>query len=97
LKTGGAFYAPSASVLAMVDSIVLDQKRVLPCSVYLNGEYGYDGIYLGVPVKLGSAGVEQIIEIDLTAAEKQALDSSAQAVRELLDVMKLPAASEMGA
>jgi malate dehydrogenase len=90
LKTGSAFYAPSASVLAMVDSIVLDEKRVLPCSVYLEGEYDYHGIYLGVPVKLGATGVEQIIGIELGQQERQALDKSAESVRELLRVMKLP-------
>lgn len=93
LKTGSAFYAPSASVLAMVDSILLDLKRVLPCAVYLQGEYGQHGLFLGVPVKLGSDGVEQIIQIDLTDGEKEALQRSADAVRELLGVMKLPAAS----
>lgn len=91
LKSGSAYYAPSASVLAMVDSIVLDQKRVLPCSVYLTGEYGYNGLFLGLPVKLGSRGVEQIVQIDLEADEKQALERSAQSVRELLSIMKLPA------
>jgi malate dehydrogenase len=93
LKTGSAYYAPSASVLAMVDSILLDQKRILPCSVFLDGEYGYSGLFLGVPVKLGSAGVEQIVEIELTDDEKAALGRSAEAVRELLGVMKLPAES----
>lgn len=90
LKTGSAYYAPSASVLTMVDSIILDEKRVLPCSVYLTGEYGYQGIYLGVPVKLGARGVEQVIEIELGQQERQALDKSAESVRELLRVMKLP-------
>jgi malate dehydrogenase len=89
LKTGGAYYAPSASVLAMVDSIVLDKKRILPCSAYLRGEFGYDGLYLGVPVKLGRRGVEEVIQIELTVEERAALDSSAESVRELLRVMKL--------
>jgi malate dehydrogenase len=93
LKTGSAFYAPSASVLAMVDSIVLDQKRVLPCSVYLQGEYGFDGIFLGVPAKLGANGMEEIIQINLTHEERRTLDRSADAVRELLSVMKPPAAA----
>lgn len=93
LKSGSAYYAPSASVLAMVDSIILDEKRVLPCAAYLQGEYGYNGIFLGVPVKLGAGGVEQVIQIELTADEKKALDHSAEAVRELLHVMNLPAGS----
>ncbi|HEX6507195.1 MAG TPA: malate dehydrogenase [Chloroflexota bacterium] len=88
LKSGSAFYAPSASVLAMVDAIVLDQKRVLPCSVCLDGEYGYRDVFLGVPVKLGAGGVEQITEIDLTPDEKLALDRSVESVRELLRVMQ---------
>jgi malate dehydrogenase len=89
LKTGSAFYAPSASVLAMVDSIVLDQKRVLPCSVFLQGEYGHEGLFLGVPVKLGARGMEQIIQIELSDREREALAGSAAAVRELLAVMKV--------
>jgi malate dehydrogenase len=89
LKSGSAYYAPSASVLAMVDSIVLDQRRLLPCSVYLQGEYGYDGIFLGVPVKLGASGVEEIVQIQLSDEEKAALGRSAEAVRELLAVMQL--------
>jgi malate dehydrogenase len=96
LKSGSAYYAPSAAIAAMVDSILLDQKRIMPCAVYLQGEYGYDGLFLGVPAKLGSAGVEQVIQIELSAAEKQALDRSAQAVRELLAVMKLPVAAGKG-
>jgi len=89
LKSGSAYYAPSASVLAMVDSIVLDQRRLLPCSVYLQGEYGYNGIFLGVPVKLGASGVEEVVQIQLTDDEKAALERSAEAVRELLTVMQL--------
>lgn len=88
LQSGSAFYAPSASVLAMVDSIILDQRRVLPCSVYLDGEYGYRDVFMGVPVKIGARGVEEIVEIDLTSDEKTALDRSADSVRELLAVMK---------
>ncbi len=87
LKTGSAFYAPSASVLAMVDAIVLDQHRVLPCSVYLDGEYGYRDVFCGVPIKLGAAGVEQIVEIELRGDERAALDKSVESVRELLSVM----------
>jgi malate dehydrogenase len=91
LKSGSAYYAPSASVLAMVDSILLDQKRVLACSVYLDGEYGYNGLFLGVPTKLGTGGAEEIIEIDLSQDEKRTLDKSAEAVRGLLQAMKSPA------
>ncbi len=93
LERGSAYYAPSASVLAMVDAVLLDQKRILPCSVYLQGEYGYDGQFLGVPAKLGARGVEQVLEIELTTDEKVALDRSAAAVRELLQVMNLPGAA----
>ncbi len=88
LKAGSAFYAPSASVLTMVDSILLDQKRILPCSVYLTGEYGQQDVFLGVPVKLGEGGVEQIIQIELSSQEEQSLAKSADAVRELLQVMR---------
>ncbi|MCW2955969.1 MAG: malate dehydrogenase, NAD-dependent, partial [Thermoleophilia bacterium] len=87
LKTGSAYYAPSAAAVEMVDSIILDQKRVLPAAAYLTGEYGFDGLYLGVPVTLGAAGVEKIHEISLTDAEKTQLAGSADAVRELVDVM----------
>lgn len=92
LQSGSAFYAPSASVLAMVDSIVLDQKRILPCSVFLQGEYGYHDQFLGVPVRLGAAGVEHIVQIELTPEERTTLDRSATAVRELLAVMSIPGA-----
>src|SRR5947209_3716325 len=84
LKSGSAYYAPSASVLAMVDSIVLDQKRILPCSVHLEGEYGYNGLFMGVPVKLGSRGMEEIVQIKLTDDEKVALEKSAASVPGLL-------------
>ncbi len=87
LKTGSAFYAPSAAVAEMVDSIVLDQKRVLPCAALLEGEYGLDGIFMGVPCKLGKDGLEQIVEIELTDAEKAELEKSAGAVRELVGVL----------
>ncbi|HEY8686522.1 MAG TPA: malate dehydrogenase [Chloroflexota bacterium] len=87
LQSGSAFYAPSASVLAMVDSIILDQRRVLPCSVYLDGEYGYHDVFMGVPVTVGAGGVEEIVQIDLTEEEKSALDRSAASVQELLAVM----------
>lgn len=87
LKTGSAFYAPSAAVAEMVDAILLDQKRLLPCAALLEGEYGIDGVYMGVPVILGAGGVERVVELDLTADEKAALDKSADAVRELVEVM----------
>ncbi len=88
LKTGSAFFAPSASAVQMVEAVLKDQKRVLPCAAYLEGEYGYQGIYLGVPVLLGEGGVEKVFEIDLTPDEKAALDRSAEAVKGL--VAKLP-------
>ena len=91
LKTGSAYYAPSAAVAQMVEAVLLDKKQILPCTTYLEGEYGIDGLFVGVPVKLGADGVEEIIEFDLTPEEAAALDYSAGAVRELLDVM---AASE---
>jgi len=82
-----AWYAPGAAAAQMVDSIVLDEKRVLPCTAYLEGEYGIDGLYMGVPVKLGAAGIEQIVELDLSADEKAALEKSATAVREVVGVL----------
>ena len=88
LKTGGAFYAPSAGITQMVESILLDKKQILPCTAYLEGEYGINGIYLGVPVKLGDNGVEEVIEFDLTEEESSALNNSAAAVRGLVEVMK---------
>jgi malate dehydrogenase len=88
LKTGSAYQAPGASVVEMIDSILLDKRRVLPCSVYLRGEYDIDGLFVGVPVKLGSGGVRQIIELSLTAEESDALQRSASAVRDLVDVME---------
>jgi malate dehydrogenase len=87
LKSGSAYYAPSAAVAEMVDSIVLDQKRVLPCAALLEGEYGIDGIFMGVPCKLGRDGLEEIIEIQLTDEEKDELARSAGAVRELVKVV----------
>jgi len=82
LKTGSAYYAPAASAAKMVESIVQNERRLLPASVYLNGEYGYRDIFLGVPIILGKTGVEKILELELTDAEKIALDHSAQTVRE---------------
>jgi len=89
LKTGSAYYSPALSVLAMVRAIIKDKKRVLPCAAYLEGEYGYHGIFLGVPVLLGSGGVEKIFELDLNDAEKAALDNSAAAVKELVASVKI--------
>jgi malate dehydrogenase len=82
-----AWYAPGAAAAQMVDSIMLDEKRVLPCTAYLEGEYGIDGLYMGVPVKLGRSGVEQILEVDLDERERAALDASAAAVREVVAVL----------
>ncbi|MCY4625249.1 MAG: malate dehydrogenase [Chloroflexi bacterium] len=87
LKTGSAFYAPAASVAQMVESILFDRKQILPCCVKLQGEYGIEGLCVGVPVKLGAAGVEEVITLSLTNEEQAALDKSADAVRELIDVM----------
>ncbi len=87
LKTGSAFYAPGSAVAEMADAILLDKKRILPATVYLQGEYGIDDLYIGVPVKLGAGGVEQIIEIKLTAEEDRAIKRSAASVRELVDTM----------
>ena len=89
LGTGSAYFAPSASVLQMVDSILLDKKMIMPCAVYLQGEYGIDGLFVGVPVKLGAQGLEQIVEIELTQDEQSLLQKSAHAVKELVDVMRL--------
>jgi malate dehydrogenase len=88
LKTGSAYYAPSSGAVQMVEAIVLDQKRILPCSAWLDGEYGMKGLFLGVPVKLGRKGMEKIIEVTLTADEKAALAKSAEAVREPMSVIK---------
>jgi malate dehydrogenase len=84
-----AWFAPGAAVGEMVDAILKDKKKILPCSVYLEGEYGINGLFVGVPVKLGARGVEEIIQIKLTAEEKAALDKSAGAVRELVGVIKV--------
>ena len=82
LKTGSAYYAPSAGAVQMVEAIVNDQKRILPCAAWLDGEYGMSGLYLGVPCKLGRKGLEKVIEVTLSADERAALEKSAQAVRE---------------
>ena len=87
LKTGSAFYAPSASATEMVEAILKDKKKILPCAAYLEGEYGIDGYFIGVPCKLGAAGLEKIIEIKLTADEQAALNKSAASVKELTGVI----------
>ena len=88
LKTGSAYYAPASAAVEMAESILKDKKKILPCAAYLEGEYGISGLFVGVPVKLGKNGIEQIISIKLTANEKKALDKSAAAVQELVDAMK---------
>lgn len=85
LKTGSAYYAPAASVVEMVETMFGGKDELLPCSVYLNGEYGIEGVYLGVPVNLSSAGIEKIIELELTEEEKEALAASADAVKKLME------------
>jgi malate dehydrogenase len=89
LKSGSAYYAPGASTVEMVEALLKDKKKILPCAAYLNGQYGTRGLYVGVPVKLGRAGVEQIIEIKLMPDEQAAFDKSAASVRELVDKLKL--------
>jgi malate dehydrogenase len=89
LKAGSAYYAPASAIVEMVDSILMNRKKILPCAVYLQGEYGIDGVFCGVPVKLGSKGAEQIIELPLNAEEKALLDKSADSVRALLKVINL--------
>jgi malate dehydrogenase len=89
LKSGGAYYAPAAAVTEMIRAIVNDEKKILPCATLLNGEYGIEGIYVGVPVVLGSDGIERVIEFELTSEELSALKTSAQAVRVLRDKLKL--------
>src|SRR6266480_911572 len=87
LKTGSAYYAPSSATTEMVEAILKDKKKILPCAAYLEGEYGIKGLYVGVPVKLGSKGIEQIIQIKLTAEEQAGLNKSAEAVKELVAVI----------
>ncbi|MGI8844437.1 MAG: malate dehydrogenase [Gemmatimonadaceae bacterium] len=89
LKTGSAYYAPSAAAVQMCEAIALDRKRVLPCAVWLTGEYGLNDVFLGVPCKLGRSGLEQILEVELTPDERAALEKSAEAVRELIAAIKL--------
>ena len=88
LKSGSAYYAPSASIAQMVEAVLLDTKQILPCTAYLEGEYGLNGIYVGVPVKLGAGGIEDVIEFELTAEEAAALKQSAAAVEELVEIMR---------
>jgi len=87
LKSGSAYYAPAAAVVEMIDAIFKDRKRILPCAAYLEGEYGIHGVFVGVPVKLGAGGIEQIVEIKLTPEEQAALEKSAAAVRELTGII----------
>ena len=82
-----AWYAPGAAAAQMVDSVMLDEHRVLPCTAYLEGEYGIDGLYMGVPVKLGAGGIEEIVELELSDEEREAFDASASAVREVVGVL----------
>jgi malate dehydrogenase len=89
LKSGSAYYAPGASAVEMVEAILKDKKKILPCAAYLNGQYGTTGLYVGVPVKLGRKGVEQVIEIKLTPDEQAAFNKSAASVRELVEKLKL--------
>src|SRR6266511_179238 len=89
LKSGSAYYAPAAAAVEMVEAILKDKKKILPCAAYLDGQYGTKGLYVGVPVKLGRKGVERVIEIKLTAEESAAFHKSAAAVRELVDKLKL--------
>ena len=89
LKTGSAYYAPSAGAVQMVEAIVRDQRRILPCAAWLEGEYGMSGLYLGVPCKLGRGGLQQVLEVELTDEERAALERSAQAVRDPMAAVKL--------
>jgi len=89
LKTGSAYYAPSAGAVQMAEAIVFDQRRILPCAAWLNGEYGMKGLFLGVPCKLGRKGLEKVIEVELTSDERAALEKSAEAVREPMRAVKL--------
>ncbi|MGH9490288.1 MAG: malate dehydrogenase, partial [Terriglobales bacterium] len=84
LKTGSAFYAPSAAVAAMVEAIIKDKKKIFPCAAYLEGEYGIEGVFVGVPCKLGARGIEDVVQVRLTANEQAELKRSAEAVRSLV-------------
>ena len=89
LGNGSAYFAPSASVLQMVDSIILDKKMIMPCAIYLQGEYGIQNLFVGVPAKLGTKGLEQVIEVELSKQEHTLLQKSADAVKELVSVLGL--------
>ncbi len=89
LKTGSAYYAPSAAAVEMTEAILKDKKKIVPCAVHLEGEYGINGLFVGVPVKLGANGLEEIIQIKLTADEQAALNKSAASVKELITVIGL--------
>ena len=89
LGTGSAFYAPGSAIVEMVDAILKDKKKILPCAVFLQGEYGIRDLFVGVPAKLGARGLEQVIQITLTPEEQAALDKSASAVKELVDIIKM--------
>jgi malate dehydrogenase len=89
LKTGSAYYAPSAAAVQMVEAIALDRKRILPCAAWLEGEYGLSGLYCGVPCKLGKGGLEQIVQVELTADERAALQRSAAAVTDTMKTVTL--------
>jgi malate dehydrogenase len=89
LKTGSAFYAPAMGAVQLTDAVLLDKKRILPCAAYLDGEYGIKGVFVGVPAKVGKNGIDQVVEIKLTPEESAALQKSADAVRELVKIMKL--------
>ena len=90
LKSGSAYYAPASSAVEMVEAILKDKKKILPCAALLKGEYGINDLFVGVPLKLGRSGIEQIVEIELTAAEDTALKKSAVAVSELVALLDLP-------
>ena len=89
LGSGSAYYAPGSAIVEMVEAILKDKKKILPCAAFLDGEYGIKNLFVGVPVKLGARGIEEIIQITLTAAERAALQKSADAVKELVDVIKV--------
>jgi malate dehydrogenase len=87
LKTGSAYYAPASAAVEMAEAILKDKKKILPCAALLEGEYGIDGLFIGVPVKLGASGIEEIIQIKLTEEEEAALNKSADAVKELVETL----------
>ena len=89
MKTGSAYYATSSAILEMVESIVKDKKRILPCAAYLQGEFGYRDMFMGVPIKIGHTGVEKVFELELNDEEKAMLENSANAVRKLMAEIKL--------